>query len=480
MLDKDKIIEDIYAKKLEIAISIFLAFNNGEFDNKNFDFLSHIIKSIEESKIIVLNDSLKLENVYEKEVKELLNKISFCLGYDVDSIFYNKSPIIADSFVNSMKFELDKSKVYFSYLSGLKMFIKLGISYEEFLSRYERGEDVFKLAKLVKMLQKKANFYDSKRSISDIKNMIKVDNNTAKMGDIIEDYHISSMDDIMKLYVEISLALMDEYNLDEEGKEVIKKSKDKLKERYGVSLNKIQLRNLKRNLDEFYDMDLFNSLVHSSNIGESLNKHNLTLSRDLFNAVVHLYSTVLTNRPFNSHKMIEGKQYNFVVFPSSLLKTTESNMDLVVLHELIHAIEPKENYKKSLIYKSRAMNEALTQYLSYISYYHYKKNTLDYETIVNNMKQDRCSYNCMFPLVEMLKNSILWDNILNMKIKNDYTILETQIGTDSEKIFDVFNNVYDQKEKQKLSSVLFKEYEAKLKEIIKKIENDVNRCNKNY
>jgi hypothetical protein len=151
-----------------------------------------------------------------------------------------------------------------------------------------------------------------------------------------------------------------------------------------------------------------------------------------------------------------------------------------MLHELVHAIEPRDNYKQTLTYKSRSLNEALTQYLSYEAYHYYKKDELDYETIVNNIKKDNCMYNCMLPLVGILKESALWDDILDMKIKNEYSILESKIGKYAYRIYDVFDEVYDKQEKKELSDDIFNKYKEELREIIKDVKNDFYRCNKNY
>ena len=481
MKDADKIIDSIYSKKNDIAVAIFLAFYDGKYNYKNIDFLSHIIKSIEESKIIIINDNFIPDTSDdETEISELLGKISDFLGYDVSSVFYNPSLKIESNFTKSIELKQEETKLYFLYLTLVNMFLKLGVSYEDFFNRYKKGENVLELTKLVKVLHRKYLFFYTKKNISDITNMISINNNITKISNIIEAYHLTSIEDITNLYAEVSIALRNGPVLDEEGKNIVELNRAKVEERYGSRLNKLKLIKLKHELDRFYDVTLFKSFVYSSNMKESLKKHNISLNKDMFPVTFNMYKSALTNRPFNANRMIGEDRYNFVVFPRSFFKFSESQIELAILHELIHAAEPKDNVQKSVSHNYNSLNEALTQYLSREAYGYYKISELDIETIIENINKDACSYNCMLPLVDILKNSDLWEYVLEMKIKNDFSVLESKIGKHANEIFNVFDSIYTKKENNEISLEIIKEHEEELIRIIKNTLSDLNRCNKNY
>ena len=116
----------------------------------------------------------------------------------------------------------------------------------------------------------------------------------------------------------------------------------------------------------------------------------------------------------------------------------------------------------------------LTEFLSLEALKYLNGNIIESNDFVD-CSESVSVYCCLLPMVEILKNSALWFDVLSCKKMNDYSLLEDRIGKDAKRIAELFNLTYVKRNVEFFDKNLPEEDELEeLTKIIKKIEN--NNC----
>ena len=76
----------------------------------------------------------------------------------------------------------------------------------------------------------------------------------------------------------------------------------------------------------------------------------------------------------------------------------------------------------------------------------------------------------MLPLVDVLKDSTLWWDIVHCKILNDYSLLKDRIGGYATKISKIFDSVYKKSRKGELDHKTFMMYKVDMIKLVKEIQ----------
>ena len=483
MRDLNKIMDEIDSKKEMIAKAISLAFYDGDLERAKRIY-PDILKSIKETHVGVIKTNDHSKSNYDREIDDLLDEIDSFIRMDVKKGFHR--PPVSFAFnplesktVKELDEELQK-KLYKAYLGGVKVFLRVGITYEDFVNLYKvYGDKLIEAAKIAKMLQRKLIFSDFKRAYSAEKERFDVKEFVNQFGDVVNEYSVKSLDDLMNLYTEICSALMDTSSLGEEEKKIVEENKMKLYRRTNrVVLNNDDLLYLKQRIEALYANYSMGKCLKESNMDELINRFGLQLDKQVFKHFVSFYGYVHTVDGFNIYSQINGKWVNFTFLNDIVFERYNKSQDLMIIHELIHSTEPHVQDVRPFNNECEYFNEALTEYFAREAYKYIEPNIVK-STIIDKGSEDYSSvYDCMLPLVDVLKDSTLWWDIVHCKRLNDYSLLKDRIGGYATKISKIFDSVYKKSRKGELDHKTFMMYKVDMIKLVKEIQENVSRYNK--
>jgi hypothetical protein len=157
-----------------------------------------------------------------------------------------------------------------------------------------------------------------------------------------------------------------------------------------------------------------------------------------------------------------------------IFKGNSDWQDEVIIHELIHCLEHIDPNDVIRPFDSKCvyLNEALTQYLT-VEAQKYINGHIVESNIIEDEYNHVSIYNGLLPMVEVLKNSSLWKDLISCKLENDYTTLEVRLGADARRISKLFDSAF-KKHMFELSVNKDVEIEelVELKKLVKKIEDN--------
>jgi hypothetical protein len=478
MKEFERIISDIKSSRAEIARAMALSIADGN-EEKAREYFQGFYKSICDVDIFVFDEPQNAEkNEYVLELNGLLNDISGFCGVYLNSRFYNPkndiSPVKIDVEDVSSK---EEKRLHELYCSSDKMFLRLGITYQDLIYFYKREgiDKAVYLATQVCKLKRKAMFYDFKVYLGKLKAEHKYDMSVNAMKIIVDNYNVDSMDDLFEFYTEVSSFFVDTTNLSYDEIEIISKNRENFMKRTGkrnVSINSIELIILKKSLEDIYNnQKIKEHCLDTSNIKRFFAHFNYEFNRKNLLKFIYLYEDMQSSAGFCE----VGKSQKYVYYSlGSIRRHGARGRNDLIIHELIHALERYKNpLQEDAQYKYTALNEALTEYFA--------KNALKYlrGDIIKDvacedffMEEFYSSYDCMLPLVEVLKNSVIWDDLVECKLNNDYSMLENKIGRYSKTISKLFEKVYNMSNNG--DSYNIDEEIAELKSILIRIEKVYN------
>ena len=141
----------------------------------------------------------------------------------------------------------------------------------------------------------------------------------------------------------------------------------------------------------------------------------------------------------------------------------------MIIHELIHSLESYVKEFRPFNSECKSFNEALTEYFA-LEAYKYMDGNIISEVIAQNNHEYSSVYECMLPLVEVLRDSTLWNDVVYCKTTNDYSLLKDRIGGHATKISKIFDVVYKKSRMGQLDHKTFMMYKVDLMKIVKEVQ----------
>jgi hypothetical protein len=455
MFDLDKVIDEIDLNLEEISWAISMAFADGDEEKAN-SYYPNFYSSIKESQFFIVKRT-HTTNKYFLGVKSMLSELSDYTGYDVNNMFYGGTSFSAlylpeRELVDKNK-EIPKKDEYrlrLAYFSSMRTFKRIGMPYSTFIDLYkDRGLDyIIKLSEMIKRLEMKTTFYRFKENVSrasdfyDFKSVIKISSK------LIEDYNVRSVDDLKKLYTEVSSYFVDYESLTENEKKIIDDNRNSFLTRvYDKSIvdNPVELKQLRNRIERIYDNLIMRDCLQQSNIGDFFERYNVKFNGVNFKSIMKNYCYVYDVIGFCKLAKFNGMYIPRVFFNDCILSYSADDQDEIIIHEFIHCLEKFISYKNVASFNEKCyyLNEALTQYLALKAKGYLKEHIIKGVEGRRGISRFKCAYNSMLPLVDVLKsNPSLWNDIMNCKLTNNYSLFEGRLGANARQITRLFNAVY--------------------------------------
>jgi len=485
MSENEQFVDEIISKKREIARAIALGFADGD-EEKAKAYFPSFYKKIMDSKMFILEGE-QVTNKYEKNIEDLLRKISGYIGYSVNETFYRKEsvaylfdPLKARNVADIPK-EVEE-QLHKAYLSASKTFLRLDVTYGDFINVFRREgfEHSIRLAKEVKNLQKKTKMSELKTTFSTFFGVVRFDRTLSAFGNMTKEYNITSIDDLMKFHTEISSFFVDTSTLTEEEKKIIEENKKDFINRVNdksIANNLGKLDRIRRDCEKIFNDKFTKNLFFDTNLKDFFDRYSISLSEENLRVIARVCLGTMIVDGTRSFVKLDGKYESIVFIRDEVYKSDSSRQDNVTIHEHIHCLENMDTSIKARNFNvlCRALNEAMTEYLSNEALKYLSGNILENNVVIEKGTSYESVYDCMLPLLEILRCSELWDDLLYCKINNDFSFLENKIGGDANRIAKIFNDTFVSR--QKGESNIGEKIEE-LEKIVKKIESKNERYHK--
>lgn len=475
--DLNKFCETIDSKKEEIAWAVAMAVTDGN-EERAKHHLPYFLEAMNKTKSFIFK-TVDSKNDYVLSIDKIFKDIEDVVGIEnLKANFFGESKVSEVLYPNANLDFISKSdqvKLHKAYFSNSKTFAKLGIPYYTFINVFrDKGmEKAVELAKKVKYLEKKTSMYETKNGWARFKELFKFNLAKSSVGELIEEYNITSLDDLMNLYCEVCSFLIDPRDLSKEEISIIEENKKNFSYRTtdaSIINDARRLESLKKKIEKVYSNKMMNVCLKQSNIKDFMEMYAIDLTKSNFETVISLYCYVYNVDGFYTRVKLDGEYTKVCFFNDYVFDQANSQQDLVIIHELIHSIEVVSKYQmeKPLNIKCKMMDEAFTQYFTYEAMKYMKSNILEENLIENDIKYSN-SYDCMLPLVELLKKSTLWNDFVNCKLSNCYSLIEDRIGySTARRISEIFTETYEARDEKDGLTIEYR-YEE-LEKLIDKIE----------
>lgn len=490
MKDLNKFMDDIDSRKEDIAKAISFALSDGDKVKAEREF-PYIYETIKNCKHFIFNTTNGVNsNSYSKSIDFILDEIDKKVDWlSVKEYFYGRDKFVfkgdplqanTDGLGHSFVYKLRGA-----YFFNKKMFLRLGIGYQAFINfALRKGEQsAFELAKLVRKLRVKSKMYKLKSFFSNNQDLADFKVSVENAFDVIDDFKIDSLDDLFELYTLVSSTFVSYDGLSEEEKKVIIANCKKLKR---ISKNPEMLESqtyvlkLKEKLEKVFHSLKFREMLENSNCEDFFKRYGFEVSSDNLLVLLKDYYYSHKVAGFRIIHKFDNKDVNIVYFNSSVFDDSTFWQNETIMHEFIHSLEPISKERKDALFvvKCRYLNEALTEFLAIESL-----NYLNGNIVEDNWNfavgESESAYFCLLPMVEVLKKSTLWEDILYCKKVNDYSLLEEVLGKDAMRISNLFNSTYIKRNVDFFDRNLPENEEiAELTKIIQNIEKNNPRYNK--
>lgn len=449
MKNLNNFIDEINFKKKEIAMAISLAINNGDMEKAQKEF-SYIHETIDRANVFIFKTN-NIRNSYAASLQVLMDEIKDCLGYNIQPYIYSKAPIgyAYDPFTYDLEGlnEITIKKLKKTYFPNSKMFLKIGVSFNNYIKFYKSHgiEETIRLSNLVSKLARKKSFFSLKNSFSSIKDFIGLEKDMEKALDVIDEYKISSLDDLFELYTLVSSFDIDITNLNEEEKTIIDDNKKRLYDLFNNKDSIVNLKSVKKiklKLEKVFNNEMISLMLKNSNIKDFMDRYDIEFNSSNLLEILKAYVYVHGVDGYRTISLFGSKKFNMVFFNDKLFSNDNSWQNEVILHEFIHCLEnnDRSSIEKPLNVKCKYLNEVMTQYIALEAKKYIKGNIIKEE--VEKKVTNESVYKCLMPYIEVLRESALWNDLLACKKINDYSLLEDRIGENAMKIAKIFDRVY--------------------------------------
>ena len=288
------------------------------------------------------------------------------------------------------------------------------------------------------------------------------------------EYNVRNLNDLLELNEEISAFLIDIEEVSGEQKVIVEAKRNSFRQRMNKNedfvLQEKEAMFLQRKISDIYNNHIFCEIFKTTNFKEFFEFYGYEINSKNLGYAVFLYFDIL-NSVANCSKLTFGENNkSLCLFKlNQIININCEEQNNLILHEFVHSVD---SYDGSCIVKSFAdlfnfLNEALTEYLAIDSLKYLKNNILN----IDNVPKERTvvsTYVCMLPLVEKLKSSCIWNDLLIAKLDgNDVEFIEKRIGYGNLKtIEECFSQTYKNMDDKQI----LEENSAKLDKILSKMK----------
>lgn len=463
MIECKKFIEDVESNKDKIAFALAMTFANGDSRRANSYFENFYNVLTNNNKTFFLSYDNGYSSEYEKRTDNLLIELYELMDFEVAVNAYKEYFVedydgVNDYIIKSAKKSFEKN--YGTYA-------KRGIDFNKFLKIYIEGK-AGKLDELLASIEKEMRMYSLKRELSIYKEMLMLPLMNKRYAKLCDIYNVSKMNDLLTLNTEIDSFFVDESKLDDNSRSIIENNRNSFRKRINKGndfyLSESEAEKIKKNIEQVYNYNVYREMFSNTNLEEFIQDNHIEVNEKNLKLLSECYFK-LVSEGVDAFRLVVDFGYGETTYcfyrDKSIAYNSESQNN-TILHESIHVLEGKNNGKKSKKINSnkyKSLNEALTEYLAKEACTYLDENILS-----KSGKADSGGsvYDSMLPLVEELRHSGIWEDILKAKLLGNVEQLENKIGVsnfnDICKCFDrAYNNFDDQvieKCKKDLISIL--------------------------
>ena len=352
----------------------------------------------------------------------------------------------------------------------------LGIEKSDLARVYnEHGEEgLKKLDENVNQLSKDTFLYSLKKTFYTFRLLNYSKKISRQFSSLISKYNVQNIDELLIFNQEVGSFLLDLDGLDESEISVIEKSRNNFRNRIGADssfiLSKKEALQLQNRINKIYNNHAYKEILRITNFRDFLEMQGYELNSKNLDRLLYLYFDMFGNIGSCSKFAFGMESKHLCLFNAKdLLNSNGEEQNNVILHEYIHCLD---DYDETSIVKPfsidfQYLNEALTEYLSVKALKYLKGNILS-SSKKSFVKSTESSYVCMFPLVEKLRASSIWNDILVAKLAgNDIDYIERRIGYNNLKNI---GKCFDKTYKNRNDSKIREENLVKLDGILQKLQ----------
>jgi len=234
-------------------------------------------------------------------------------------------------------------------------------------------------------------------------------------------------------------------------------------------LSRFQALGLKKKIESIYRDNLFEEVFVKGKLSDFVDYYKISYENLNISRLMYLYVDLNNSLGLCTRENFGDGNKCYCFFSNEILEYDEKDLNRVIIHEFIHSIEKDSNLSSSFMVACKYLNEALTDYFAYKALDYVDKPLVEYE-------RERISfsggsmYDCMLPLIEIMKKSSIWETVIEAKLENDANILIKKIGlANFNEINMCFNDTYKSwMDKKELSKNI-----VKLNNVIAKMNNKI-------
>lgn len=432
-------IQEIEERKDDMAKAIALGVSDGNIE-KAKEYYKRFQKTIVNDTKYFFLEVNDFQTQYMLEVNSMVDKLNAVIGKDIRPyLFYNVLTASGSNIAGVVKNKKTKAeKIYDKYEDVYK---SLGIDKNDIQRVYDQGgmHKINELNKLIKQVKSKTFMMEYKNILSTIKDSLKQKPMTKALDRLNSKYHIGQIDDLLKINTEIDSFLVDVSKLSKEQRLLVEENKNSYRSRIGENkdyfIDKQEAMRIKKDINTIYNYNIFKQMSNNTNIEDFFKMNNIEYNQKNVNDVISIMFTTMGMGVTGSSTYLDTGHggVNYCMLNSFLLDSSADHVTDIIIHETVHTLEQRNKKSKEVFCgKYRNINEVMTEYFTLKSMKYFKGNVL--KSIENNPKKDwKCAYNNMFPCLEVLKSSGLFEYFINAKFDGKVKELEDKVGLDNMK-----------------------------------------------
>lgn len=414
-------VDEINSRKEEIAFCIARTIAN----NSNLDFkeIFELIKKQVNSADVVISLAKPFESSYDKKIKKLTSELNELVFFDVTPYLNNKIKV---EYRNDNNDEIIKK-----YNRNASMYTKVGITLDRYKNLYSfYDEEKMKVINFkIKKLIKKTYLSNFKRSLSSFSDSLNYKSAIKSSTKVFDEYNVKSIKDLIDFRNELLSFTINLNNYNEEDKKIILDNRKKLCERVNKEdffISNVDAEKMISKIDNIFNLEAF-GVVFSKDVWKNI-IDKIGVSSKNINGVIATYSSLMNVTALCSTYLDKNNDpITYCIFSEKLFYFSKSVMNRIIIHEFIHSVDAhNSDNKKSFSSKYPQINEAITEYFAIEA-----TNYLSSDILSINAG-DRISggsvYASMLSLIDILKNSEIWEDILKAKLNDDVVKLEEKVG----------------------------------------------------
>ncbi len=413
----------INSRKKEISFSIAMAIADNS--SLKFDNIYKYVKNKVDSTIVITPNLEPFETTYDKKLNKLMSEVSELVFFDIKPYINNKARIMSSSYMAG-----EDTEIINKYNRNANLYERVGINFDKYkvLYSFYKDEGMKMIDSKIKKVVKKAYLSDLKRSFSSLIDAINYKKKLESTDKIFKKYNIKSIEDLIDFRNELLSYTVNENNYNLEEKKIILDDRKALCERVNDKnflLSNIDATKMINKLDEVFNLEAFNVIFSENNWKDIIER--IGVSSKNIGALTGSYASLMSSTAMCSKYFDKNNEsVVYCMFPEKLFSLPAKSMNDAIIHEFVHSIDAHtHDHKNSFTNKYTLINEAITEYLSLKATQYLNDDILD-----TNIEGERAGtvYDPMLSLVEILKNSKIWDDVLNAKLNDNVVELEKKVG----------------------------------------------------